>query len=113
MRPEPPGLRAATPADAVAMAAIFNQGISERVATFETREQTPARVAELLEARRVALVAEIDGAVVAFAWIGPYDDAHHYYGGVGEATMYVERAARRSGIGRALIGALADASAAA
>jgi L-amino acid N-acyltransferase YncA len=111
MAPETPTVRAAIAGDTEAIAAIFNQGISDRVATFETREQTPERVAELVVQRRVALVAERDGVVTGFAWVGPYDDAHHYYDGVGEATMYVERSARHSGIGRVLIGALADAAA--
>jgi phosphinothricin acetyltransferase len=104
-------VRPAVGADAGAIATIFNQGISERVATFETREQSPERVAELLGRRRVALVAEVGGEVAGFAWVGPYDDAHDYYAGIGEATMYVERAARRSGVGRALIEALASAAA--
>jgi len=98
-------------ADASAIAAIFNQGIEERVATFETHEQTPERVGELIGRRRVALVAEVDGTVAAFAWVGAYDDAHAYYSGVGEATMYVERGARRTGVGRALLEAVASAAA--
>jgi phosphinothricin acetyltransferase len=111
MAPERSVIRPAGPGDAPAIAAIFNQGIGERVATFETRDQTPEGVAALLERRRVALVAELDDTVSAFAWVGSYDDAHAYYSGVGEATMYVERGARRSGVGTALIGALADAAA--
>src|SRR6478752_401387 len=57
MAPESLTIRAATPDDAPAIAAIFNQGISERVATFETREQTPERVAELIRRRKVTLAA--------------------------------------------------------
>jgi L-amino acid N-acyltransferase YncA len=111
MAPEAPAVRPATAADAAAIAAIFNQGIEERVATFETREQSPERVADLIGQRPVALVAEVDGTVAAFAWVAPYDDAHDYYAGVGEATMYVERGARRSGVGRVLLDALAAAAA--
>ncbi len=111
MAREAPAVRPARVGDAEAIAAVFNQGIAERVATFETREQTPERVAELLRRRRVALVAELAGTVAGFAWVGPYDDAHDYYSGVGEATMYVERSARRSGVGTTLIRALADAAA--
>jgi phosphinothricin acetyltransferase len=104
-------VRPAVAADAPVIAEIFNQGIAERGATFETREQTPDGVAALLEARRVALVAELGGTVAGFAWAGSYDDAHDYYAGVGEATMYVERSARRAGVGTTLIRALADAAA--
>jgi phosphinothricin acetyltransferase len=45
------------------------------------------------------------------ASVGPYDDAHAYYAGVGEATLYVDREARRGGAGRALLSALADKAA--
>jgi L-amino acid N-acyltransferase YncA len=110
MTPEAIAVRQATAADADLVAAIFNQGIEDRVATFETREQAPERVTELIAGRRVVLVAERDGEIVGFAWVGPYDAAHHYYDGVGEATMYVERSHRRSGIGRVLIDAVADAA---
>ena len=110
MEPEA-AVRLAEASDAPAIAAIFSQGIAERVATFETREQSAERVASLLPSRRVPLVAELGGEVVAFAWVTPYDDAHDYYAGVGEATMYVERSARRGGVGRLLIEALADAAA--
>ncbi len=110
MELETPVVRPAAPADARAIAEIFNQGIAERVATFETGEQTPKRVAELLGRRRIALVAELGGRVAGFAWVGTYDDAHDYYAGVGEATMYVERSARRSGVGTTLIRALAESA---
>jgi L-amino acid N-acyltransferase YncA len=46
--------------------------------------------------------------VIGWASIGPYDDAHEYYSGVGEATLYVDRRARRGGAGKALLEALAD-----
>ena len=37
--------RAATPADAAAIARIYNHGIDDRVATFETRHRTADDVA--------------------------------------------------------------------
>ena len=45
--------------------------------------------------------------MIGWARVSPYDDAHDYYSGVGEATLYVERAARRGGAGGALLAALA------
>ena len=57
------------------------------------------------------VVAEAGGHVVGWASVGPYDDAHSYYAGVGEATLYVDRAARRGGAGRALLNALAGRAA--
>jgi L-amino acid N-acyltransferase YncA len=111
MPPAPHTIRPATPADAADIARIYNQGIAERVATFETNTKSPAEFAELIEAGALALVAERDGDVVAFIKIGPYDDASHYYSGIGEATMYVDPTARRSGVGRALMDAVGDAAA--
>lgn len=104
-------VRAARHGDAEAIAAIFAQGVEERVATFE------ARVPEVEDWERrlgageeLVLVAEEDGRVIAVAIAGPYTDRHHYYAGVGEATMYVEREHRRRGAGVKLLNTLADAA---
>ncbi len=98
--------RAATPADAAAMAAIYRAGIEDRVATFETVPPTESEMAALAASRAPVVVAERDGDVVAWARIGPYSDPHHYYAGVGEATLYVARGARGAGVGRELMLAL-------
>jgi L-amino acid N-acyltransferase YncA len=103
-------IRPARAADAHEMARIHNQGIAERVATFETREKSARELAVLIESGALALVAEREGNVVAFVKVGPYDDANHYYSGIGEATLYVDREARRSGVGRALMEAVATAA---
>jgi L-amino acid N-acyltransferase YncA len=103
-------IRPATSADADAMAEIYNHGIAERVATFETRTKSAAELAALIEAGVLVLVAEHRGDVVAFVKISPYDDASHYYSGIGEATLYVDPGARRFGVGRALMEAVADAA---
>jgi L-amino acid N-acyltransferase YncA len=103
-----PTIRAARAADAAAIAAIFEQGIAERQATFETRATPPQEFARRIEAGEMLLVAERDGEVVAWAGLGPYSDPHDYYAGVGEATMYVALGARRSGVGRTLLNALAE-----
>ena len=104
-----PAIRPAAPADAARLAEIFNQGVEDRVATFETR------LAEAEDAARwisedVVVVMERDGEVAGWAKAGPYSDRHHYYDGVREATMYVAREARRQGLGRELLGALAGAA---
>ena len=98
--------RAATPADAPAMAAIYRAGIEDRVATFETVRPTESEMAALAASRTPVIVAERDGDVVAWARIGPYSDPHDYYAGVGEATLYVARGARGAGVGRELMLAL-------
>jgi L-amino acid N-acyltransferase YncA len=103
-------LRPARASDAHEMARIYNLGIAERVATFETREKSADELAVLIESGTLALVAEREGRVVAFVKVGPYDDASHYYSGIGEATLYVDHSARRSGVGRALMEAVASAA---
>jgi L-amino acid N-acyltransferase YncA len=100
-------IRAARGDDAGELARIFNQGIEERVATFETREQSPDRFVPVIESGALVLAAERAGRVVGWAWVGPYSDPADYYSGVGEATLYVDREARRSGIGLALLEGLA------
>jgi len=106
-------VRPATPADAVAVAAIYNEGIADRIATFETRERSAEDVrAWLRDERRPFLVATCDGAVVGFARVGPYSD-RAVYAGVGEHGVYVARAARGKGLGRRLLeelGAAAEAA---
>jgi L-amino acid N-acyltransferase YncA len=101
-------IRSAEAGDAARLAEIFNQGVEDRVATFETRPAT-AQDAERWIADDVVIVAESD-TVVGWAKAGTYADQHHYYDGVREATLYVERGSRRSGIGRRLLDALAGAA---
>ncbi len=88
------------------MAAIYREGIEDRVATFETRPATEAEMAALAESATPVVVAERDGTVVGWARVGPYSDPHDYYAGVGEATLYVARGARGAGVGRELLPAL-------
>jgi phosphinothricin acetyltransferase len=103
-------LRPAVAADADEMAEIYNIGIAERVATFETRTNSAGALVALIEAGNLVLVAERGGRVIAFVKVGPYDDANHYYSDIGEATLYVDPASRRSGVGRALMDAVAEAA---
>lgn len=101
-------VRAAEPRDAAAIAAIYNQGIEERQATFQTALHAPEDFTERMShASRPFLVAESDGAVVGWAAVSGYSDGAPYYSGVGEAMLYVERSARRAGIGGRLLEALA------
>jgi L-amino acid N-acyltransferase YncA len=101
-------VRPARPDDAEALARIYNQGISERVATFQTRHQEASVIAAEIERGGIVMVAEREREVLGWARVGAYDDAHDYSAGVGEATLYVDRGARRGGAGRALLEALAE-----
>jgi L-amino acid N-acyltransferase YncA len=102
-------IRRADAGDAQRIAEIFNRGVEDRVATFET-EPAGAEDAGRWIAEDLVVVAERRENLVAWAKAGPYADRHPYYEGVREATLYVDREARRSGIGRELLAALADAA---
>jgi phosphinothricin acetyltransferase len=97
-----PLVRAAAPADAPAIAAIYNEGIADRVATFETRPRAPHEVEAWFADRLPFIVAEVDGRVVGWARVGPYSD-RCVYAGVGEHGVYVARTARGRGVGRRLL----------
>lgn len=103
--------RLATAADAAAIAAIYNEGIAERIATFEVEPRTAEQVqATLVDKgdRYPTIVVERDGAVVAWAGAGPYR-SRPAYAGVAEHSVYVARVARGAGAGRAALEALCRA----
>jgi phosphinothricin acetyltransferase len=84
-----------------AVAAVYEEGIRTRNATFETAapswEEWDAR--HLAEPR---LVAEHDGEVVGWAALTPYS-SRACYAGVAEDSLYVAERARGRGVGRALL----------
>ena len=104
--------RLATPDDAAVMAVIYNQGIADRVATFETEPRTPEQVAAWFDGQHPQVVVERDGEVVAFGSTSGYR-ARACYAGIAEFSVYVARAARGQGAGRVAMLALMDAAEAA
>ena len=96
-----PRARPAALADARDIARIYNQGIADRTATFDVEMQTEAAVAARLRdhARFPAVVVEGDGGVVGFAWTSAYRP-RACYDGVAEWSVYVDRGARGTGVGR-------------
>ena len=103
--------RLATVADASAIAAIYNEGIADRVATFETEPRGVETIAAQIKDkgdRFPTIVAERDGRIVAWAGAGPYR-SRAAYAGVAEHSVYVARAARGSGAGRATLEAFCRA----
>jgi phosphinothricin acetyltransferase len=104
-------VRDAAAGDLAAVAAIYNQGIAERVATFETSPRTEDDLAAWLTSRLPFLVATDGDEVLGWTRVSAYSD-RCVYDGVGEHAVYVAGAARGRGVGRALLSALADASAA-
>lgn len=101
-----PSVRPALRADAARIAAIYNDGIAGRTATFETEPRDAGEVMGWLLDRHPVLVAEAGGDVVGFARVSDYTD-RCVYEGIGEHAVYVAREARGRGIGRLLLDALA------
>lgn len=102
--------RAARVDDAAAIAEIYNEGIADRVATFETTPRTSEQIAKWFDGQHPIVVAEDDaGAVVAFGSTSGYRD-RECYAGVAEFSVYVARACRGTGAGRVALTALVDAA---
>jgi phosphinothricin acetyltransferase len=111
MNPLMPHYRArpATPHDAEAIARIYNQGISDRVGTFETRLRSADDVCGWFDGRHPIVVVEAEREVVAFASTSEYR-ARECYAGIAEFSVYVARAQRGRGAGRLAMHALVDAA---
>ena len=103
--------RLATAGDAADIARIYNQGIEERVATFETEPRTRDAIERQLADkgdRFPTVVVERDGRIIAWAAAGAYR-SRPAYAGVAEHSVYVDRAARGTGAGLQALEALFDA----
>ena len=98
--------------DAEAIARIYNEGIADRVATFETRLRVAADVETWFDGVHPAVVVECNGEVIAFGATSVYRP-RQCYAGVAEASLYVARAARHRGAGRLAMSALIAAATAA
>jgi phosphinothricin acetyltransferase len=99
--------------DVPAIVTIYNQGIEERIATFETRPRVDLDIMPSLESRfPIVVVEDAHGAVVAFASTSLYR-GRECYSGIAEFSVYVERSQRRLGFGRLAMEALFDAAEAA
>lgn len=59
--------RVATPDDAAAIAAIYNQGIEDRVATFETEPRTVAMAQTWFDGQHPIVIVEHSEEVIAYA----------------------------------------------
>lgn len=102
-------VRAASLADAEAIAAIYNQGIADRVGTFETDPRTKGQIESWFDGRHPIVVVEDRGEVVAFASTSSYR-ARPCYSGIAEFSVYVARDRRGAGAGRLAMAALLDAA---
>jgi L-amino acid N-acyltransferase YncA len=105
--------RTATPDDAEAIQRIYNDGIRDRVGTFETRERTRQDIQAWFDGRHPIVVVEApDRTIVAFASTSTHL-ARECYAGIAEFSVYVDRAVRGQGAGRVAMDALIDAARAA
>src|SRR6266404_4865947 len=101
--------RAAIVDDAAAIARIYNQGIEDRIATFETRARSAADVTAWFDGVHPTVVVEHAGDVVGFASTSSYRP-RECYAGIAEFSVYVTREMRGRGVGRAALVALFDAA---
>ena len=103
-------VRAGVADDAPGICIVYNQGIEDRVATFETQARSPDDIAHWFgDDAYPVVVAEQDGQILGFASTTAYG-ARECYAGIREFSIYVHREAKRRGIARLLLLALFDAA---
>jgi L-amino acid N-acyltransferase YncA len=102
--------RAARREEAASITEIYNQGIEDRMATFETE---PRAVNDILpwfdEAHAFVSVTDAAREVVGYAVAHPYSD-RCCYRGIGEFSVYVRRPDRGRGVGQVAMDTLIEAS---
>ena len=93
------------------MAQIYNEGIEDRVGTFETRLRTADDVRAWFDDGHPIVAVEAEGTgVIAFASTSTYRP-RTTYAGIAEFSVYVTRRLRGQGAGRVAMLALIDAAA--
>jgi L-amino acid N-acyltransferase YncA len=101
--------RPAAAGDAEAIAQIYNEGIADGLATFETDPRTASDIAGWIQAGfPLVMVEDGEGAPVAWASAPPYRPSRPAYAGVADFSVYVAREARGRGAGRAAVEALVE-----
>ncbi len=104
-------VRAATPGDMAAVAAIYAPEVETGLATFEevapSVAELSARRDEIVRRGLPYLVAELAGQVVGFSYAGPFRTRPAYRYTV-EDAVYVAAEARGAGVGRALLDQLIE-----
>ena len=99
-------IRAALPSDIPAIACIYAHAVLHGTASFEIEPPDEAEMARrqrvLLDGGHPYLVAEADGAVLGYAYAGPYRARPAYRWSV-EDSVYIAAEAQRRGVGRALL----------
>lgn len=101
-------IRSATTADAEALAAIYAPYVHDTAITFELDPPTATEFARRIEAtleHYPYLVAELDGAIVGYAYAGTFK-AREAYAISAELSVYVDGSKRGKGVGKVLYNAL-------
>jgi L-amino acid N-acyltransferase YncA len=101
--------RQASPGDSGAIARIYNEGIEDRVATFETDVRSAEDIRAWFDEMHPVVAVEESGDLIAFARTSLYRP-RDCYAGIAEASVYVARGMRKRGAGRAALTALIDAA---
>jgi L-amino acid N-acyltransferase YncA len=104
-------IREASDRDVAMIASIYNQGIEDRGATFETALRTSEDILAKLAEREhfPTLVADDGGAVLGWASLSAYRP-RACYAGIAEFSIYLDRSARGRGVGRQLLASLIEAA---
>lgn len=102
-------VRPASVDDAERITAIYNQGIQDRIATFETEERIVDAVRSWFAQPYPIVVVERLGEVIAWAAASQYRP-RACYSGICEFSVYVDRANRGSGAGTLAMQGLIDAA---
>lgn len=97
-------IRAAGPADAEAVAAVYEPYVRETAVTFEEVPPTPGETAARMATGLPWLVADDDG-VLGFAYAAPHRTRAAYRWSV-DVSVYLAPAGRGRGLGAALYGGL-------
>ena len=103
-------IRNATPADAAALAGIYNHFILHSEATFEVEpisEEEMHRRISSIAAHGPYLVDETDGVVTGYSYAHPWKE-RAAYARTWETTVYIAPVYQHRGIGRALMQRLID-----
>ncbi len=105
-------IRRASEADLPAILKIYNQGIADRIATLEAEEKDEPYMRRWFaehQGRYCVLVAELADEVIGWASLNRYAN-RCAYDGVADLSIYIARAHRGKGVGKALLDQLEEAA---
>jgi L-amino acid N-acyltransferase YncA len=102
--------RTARREDAGMITEIYNEGIADRIGTFETEPRSVGQIEAWFDhAKAFVSVEDERGEVVGYAVAHPYAD-RCCYAGIGEFSVYIRRSERGRGVGRVAMTGLVEAA---